>query len=110
MKSVALISVFAIAIGPAAASDCEMLLDQFDEQADACNQTCYGEGSEPREGLVEIAEVCLLLGHFCKTTLHATSFQGYACKNHCTMINMNLTYEEDAWPSLPKLYKYLYYF
>ena len=57
MRSVALISVFAIAIGAAAASDCDMLLDQFDAAADACALSCYGEGSVQREGLVEIAEV-----------------------------------------------------
>ena len=57
MRSVSLISVFAIAIGAAAASDCDLLLDQFDAAADACALSCYGEGSVQREGLVEIAEV-----------------------------------------------------
>ena len=57
MRSVFLISVFAIAIGAAAASDCDLLLDQFDAAADACALSCYGEGSVQREGLVEIAEV-----------------------------------------------------
>ena len=105
MESISLISIFAIAIGAAAASDCDMLLDQFDAAADACALSCYGEGSVQREGLVEIAEV-RQLSRVAWTFYKNALFQGYACKNHCTMINMNLTYEEDTWPSLPKLYKY----
>ena len=57
MKSVAVISVFAIAIKAAAANDCKMLINQFEEKGNACYEFCYGDESEQREGLVQIAEV-----------------------------------------------------
>ena len=56
MRSVAIIYVFAIAIKAAAANDCEMIVNQFDEKADACYESCYESGIQ-REGLVQIAEV-----------------------------------------------------
>ena len=63
MKNVAIISVFAIAIGAAAANDCETLINQFDETGNACYESCYMAGIV-REGLVQIAEVSRRrLGH-----------------------------------------------
>ena len=56
MKNVAIISVFVMAIGAAAANDCETLINQFEETGNACYESCYAAG-RVREGIVQIAEV-----------------------------------------------------